>query len=282
MTRRSPVVAVVSNKGGVGKSTTALNVGVEAARRGLSVLLVDADKQADLTAYAGLDIQPWKGLDGVLSAPPGSLDPRPFLRPRVTFSGQPDDRVHVLGSSPLLPEVDEVIRSGFDEGTFYLQRAFDRIAGEFDLVLVDLGHSTELVRNVLACADLIVVPTPANFPDARHAGDMLHEVARVRGELGLSAIELGERAVVSAWRRHPNASGDRHVLEKLKHAYGECLSPAVLPECSYVSEANASHMTVREFQDQYRRTGAAMHALVDGYAALTDFMLSRLPLEVAA
>ena len=282
MTRQLRVVAVVSNKGGVGKSTTAFNVGAEAARRGLTVLLVDADKQADLTAYAGLDIQPWKGLDGVLRTPPDSLDPRPFLRPRATVSGRGDDGVHVLGSSPLLPEVDEVIRSGFDEGSFYLQRAFDYVASDFDLILVDLGHSTELVRNVLACADVIVVPTPANFPDARHAGDMLHEVARVRTELGLPAIELGERAVVSAWRRHPNAAGDRHVLEKLKAAYGDSLSPAILPECSYVSEANASHMTLREFEDRYRRTGAAMHALVDGYATLTDFMLSRLRIEVAA
>jgi chromosome partitioning protein len=276
------IVAIVSNKGGVGKSTTAFNVAGEAVLRGLTVLAVDADKQADLTSYTGLEVRPWKGLDGVLRDPPMSLDPRPFLRPRVVGGGGPVEAMQVLGSSPHLPEVDEMIRAGFGEGSFYLRRALDLVKDQIDLVIVDLGHSTEIIRNVLACADVMVVPTPANFPDARHAGDMLTEIGRVRGQLGLPRIEAIRRTVISAWRRHPNASGDTEVLQRLQKAYGECLSPTILPECAYVSEANASHLTLREYRERYPRTGGALRALVDGYRDLTDLVIARLPQEIAA
>ena len=100
--REMRIIAVVSNKGGVGKSTTAFNVGAEAVLRGMRVLLVDADRQADLTSYAGQEILPWKGLDGVLRNPPMSLDPRPFLRPRLSGAQGAIEAMQMLGSSPHL------------------------------------------------------------------------------------------------------------------------------------------------------------------------------------
>jgi hypothetical protein len=95
-------------------------------------------------------------------------------------------------------------------------------------------------------------------------------------------VEAIRRTVVSAWRRHPNAAGDAEVLDRLRSAYGECLSPTILPECAYVSEANASHLTLREYRQRFPRTGAALRALVDGYSALMDFVIARLPQEIAA
>lgn len=72
------------------------------------------------------------------------------------------------------------------------------------------------------------------------------------------------------------------MLARLREAYGDTLSPTILPECAYVSEANASHLTLREYRARYPRTGAAMRALVDGYSSLTDLVLARLPQEIAA
>src|ERR1039458_4405126 len=73
------VLAVTANKGGVGKSTLAFQVAAELARRGLRVLAVDADKQADLTRYARGPRLAGMGLDAVLADPPASLDPRPYI-----------------------------------------------------------------------------------------------------------------------------------------------------------------------------------------------------------
>jgi hypothetical protein len=49
-----------------------------------------------------------------------------------------------------------------------------------------------------------------------------------------------------------------------------------------VSEANASRLTLREFREQYSRTGGPLQALVDGYSALTNFVMARLPEEIPA
>ena len=89
------VLAVTANKGGVGKSTLAFQVAAELARRGLRVLAVDADKQADLTRYARGPRLAGMGLDAVLAAPPASLDPRPYI-------GPVSDNLDLLGSSPRL------------------------------------------------------------------------------------------------------------------------------------------------------------------------------------
>lgn len=275
------VVAVTANKGGVGKSTSALQVAAEAARVGHRVLLIDADKQADLSSFSGVTVETVGGLYAVLHNPPTSLDPRPYLQVRGgdRTSGT---AIHVLASSPRLPEVDEQIRLGFDDGNFYLQQALRIVDGDYDLAVVDLGHSVELTRNVLVCADLIVVPTPANFPDARHAADMVHEVGRVRGNLGLPRVEAIQRTIVSPWRRHRNAAGDTRVIEQLHEVFGSALSPVILPECSYVSEANAASITLREYRDTYVRNSPPLNALVAGYAQLTDHILARVTKELAA
>lgn len=276
------VVAVTANKGGVGKSTTTLQIAAEAALRGLRVLMVDADMQADLSYFAGVEVTPSGGLYAVLQNPPASLDPRPHLQVRRLRRMHEIPHLHVLPASSRLPEVDEQIRAGVYDGNFYLQRALHVVDGDFDLAVVDLGHSVELIRNVLVCADLIVVPTPAMFPDARHAADMIHEVGRLRMTLGLPRVEALQRTIVSPWRRHRNAVGDARVLEQLRDAFQESLSPVILPKSSYVMEANANAMTLREYRDAHVRHSATLNALVAGYAQLTDHVLARLPAEIAA
>lgn len=263
------VIAVAANKGGVGKSTVALQVAAELALRGCRVLAVDADKQADLTRFAIGPLRDYEGLDAVLADPPSTLDPRPFLRPV---------RAHLdlLGTSPRLAEVGRLIDRGLDEGPFYLSHALDLVAPDYDWAIIDLGHDSQLLANVVVVADSLLMPTSANFPDAYHATDMLHIAASVRQDLRLPKVDLMQQSAISVWRRSHNASADAIVIRELTKLYGELVSPVVIPNSSRVSEANQQRLTLREYVEEFgTRRDKTLRALVDGYAQLTEFICSR-------
>lgn len=263
-------VVVTANKGGVGKSTIALQVATELAGRGHRVLAVDADKQADLTRFAGGQRHEWQGLDAVLRNPPSTLDPRPHIVPMR--SG-----IDLLGASPRLAEVDAAIERGLDDGPFYLQQALACVGDMYDWAVIDMGHSDELAGNCVVVADVLLMPTTANFPDANHAGDMLHVAAALREQLHLPRLDLLHQSVIVIWRRQHNGSADAVVISKLRERYGDLVCPTVIPHSSRVSEANEQHMTVREYAEAYgSRRDKGLHALVHAYALLSEFVSSKV------
>src|SRR5580704_2383467 len=245
----SRVIAVSARKGGVGKSTTAFQLAAESHRRGLQVLAVDADLQADLTRYTGPALT-HPGLEAIFASPPSSLDPRPYIRPfRPGFD--------VLGCTAALEAVDEKIIEGLDEGPFYLRAALECIAAEYDVVIIDVGHSPQLITNIMAVTDVLVTPVVANFPDANHAGDMIDLAARIRTSLHLAKVDMIKRSVISIWRRAHNGASDAHVIAHLLARYEEQMAkgdddtPLIIPNSVHVTEANWSQMSVREFHQRY-------------------------------
>jgi hypothetical protein len=111
---------------------------------------------------------------------------------------------------------------------------------------------------------------------------MLHVAAALRQELRLPKIDLLQRSVISIWRRQHNGAADAHVTSKLRERYGELVSPVVLPHSSRVSEANERRCTVREYAAEYATArDKSLHALVDAYSALTEFVLSKADVREA-
>ena len=198
------VLAVAANKGGVGKSTLAFQVAAEMARRGLRVLAVDADKQADLTRYARGPRLAGVGLDAVIADPvprppslhrPGWREPGParqLATARRCRRGSPGHRGRtVLPPAPCLGVV----------------------AAGYDWAVIDTGHSEPIIAGAMVAADLLVMPTTASAPDARHAGDMLQIATRVRRELGLETDgllrALPDHGLAAPAQRDRRRGGDR-------------------------------------------------------------------------
>jgi chromosome partitioning protein len=262
------VLAVTANKGGVGKSTLAFQVAAELGRRGLRVLAVDADKQADLTRYARGPRLAGLGLDAVLADPPASLDPRPYI-------GSVSDNLDLLGSSPRLADADLVLQSA-EGGPFLIQRCLAVVAGAYDWAVIDTGHSEPVIAAVLVAADQLLMPTTASSPDARHAGDMLQTAVRVREELGLETGDLLQRSLITIWRRQHNGVADAEVIENLQRRFGDLVCPVIIPHSSRISEANDQRLTVREHAEMFGTArDRPLRAAVDAYEAITDHLLAR-------
>ena len=232
------------------------------------MLAVDADKQADLTRYARGPRIAGLGLDAVLTDPPRSLDPRPYI-------GPVSENLDLLGSSARLSAVERALAL-VPDAPFQLQRALSVVGSEYEWAVIDTGHAESIVTSALVAADLLVLPTAASSPDAHHAGDVLSMAASVRRDLGLRTEDLLGRSVITVWRRQHNGVADAMVIQWLHDRYGDLVCPVVIPHSSRVSEANAQRLTVRQHAEMYG-TGrdAALRGVVDAFSQIAGWVVQR-------
>ena len=143
------IIALMADKGGVGKTTAAHNLGAELTRHG-SVLLVDADKQADLTELCGVSSEPNIGMDAILRQVP-----TPSMAPYIRDLGP---GLSLLGTHPQMRKADRELAQR-TRREYVLEDALRDVVGNYRYVVIDVGHSEMVQLSVMAVANVLVVPT---------------------------------------------------------------------------------------------------------------------------
>jgi len=262
------VVAICADKGGVGKSTTTANIAAEAALRGRRVLAIDADKQADLTQLLGAEPQPGIGCDVIFTQWPTPAAAE-FIRPVR-------ERLDLLGSWPSLTKADHELGARARR-EYVLETALADVLDDYELIVLDVGHSAVIKDNVLAIANVLLIPTTPSHLDVVHLINMIEEADGRRAQLRLPPLRTPGRLVISLMRRSANSGMESTIMDKLREEYAAVLAPSVIPFTTRVQEAAFLGQTVREFRDQYARGRTrdykALHQAVDAYSTLTDHVL---------
>ena len=147
------VIALANQKGGVGKTTTAINLGASLARRGKRVLIFDFDPQANSSAGLGVRPDGASTYDVVINDMPAAQ----------IVVGTTIDGLELAPATPALAGADvELVPMMARE--FRLKRALDAVRGPYDYVLVDCPPSLGLLTvNALTAADEVIVPVQCEY-----------------------------------------------------------------------------------------------------------------------
>src|SRR5438128_3618587 len=223
-TAMTRVVALANQKGGVGKTTTAINLGASLAACERKVLLIDLDPQANATSGIGLPKNEAQSMYSVLL---DGMSIRSVIRP----SDLPT--LYVAPSSVDLVGA-EVELSNADDRQFKLRRAIEPITAEYDYVLIDSPPSLGLLTvNGLTAADSVLVPMQCEYFAMEGVSQLLNTIERVRESLN-PKLEIEGIALTMSDDRMNLA---RHVAEEVRSHFGDQVYKTVSPRNVRLGEA---------------------------------------------
>lgn len=216
------IIAVVNQKGGVGKTTTCVNLTAALTEAGAKVLLCDFDPQANSTSGMGVDKTVSKG---IYSALIGEIP----AKEAVVHTRYGD----VLPSNKALAGAGvELI--GMDRREYLLRDALEPIREEYDVILIDCPPSLELLTlDALCAADAILVPVQCEYFALEGLSDLMNTVRLVRRSLN-PALEL-EGVLLTMYDGRTNLA--MQVAEEVKHYFPGKVYAAVIPRNIRLSEA---------------------------------------------
>jgi chromosome partitioning protein len=217
-------LAVANQKGGVGKTTTAINLGAALAQRGHRALVVDLDPQANATTGLGLD--PRAGAPSSYDLLLGGAALVEIARPTAF------ERLECVPSAPDLAGAEvELVAEPRRE-----RRLGDALGGAHDygVVLVDCPPSLGLLTlNALAAVDDLVVPVQCEYYALEGLGQLLDTATRVRAALGAGLRVSG--FVLTMYDARTKLSAQ--VAEEVRRHFGELVFAAVIPRSVRLSES---------------------------------------------
>ena len=246
------ILAVVNQKGGVGKTTSCVNLVAALNEAGKRVLLCDFDPQANATSGMGVD----KGsAPNVYDLLVRDVDPR-----NAVVSTPYGD---VLPSNKALAGAGiELI--GMEQREFLLRNALNSLRDQYDFILIDCPPSLELLTlNALCAADAILVPVQGEYYALEGLSDLMNTVRLVRRSLN-PKLEL-EGVLLTMFDGRTNLA--LQVAEEVKHYFPGKVYGTVIPRNVRLSEAPSHGKPIMA----YDRTSRGAEA----YTALAAEFLKR-------
>jgi chromosome partitioning protein len=255
-TKSTVTIALTNQKGGVGKTTTAVNISVELAKRNFSALLVDVDPQGNATSSLGLDkrrltatvydvLIDGQAVDAVLqrAVRPG-LD---LLPANASLAGAEVELVEI------------------DDRAYRLKEALTTVQTRYDIVVIDCPPSLGfLTINALTAARHVIVPIQCEYLALEGLGQLIATIDLVKRQLNPGLDVSGVLMTMYDARTRLSA----HVVEEVRRFFPRRTFQTVVPRSVRLAEAPSYGQSITEYDSGSRGASA--------YQQVVDELLDRL------
>ena len=230
------VIALVNQKGGVGKTTTALNLGAYLAEAQKHVLIIDSDPQGNATSGVGVKLEPGQpGLYEVLANQVAAKD---------VISKTQIENLSIFPSTQTLAAAN-VELVNLENREFLLREAILGIRNDYDYILIDCPPSLGILTiNGLAASDSVVIPVQSEYYALEGLGQLLETIHLVQQNLNKELRIMG--AVVTMHDRRTKLSAQ--VLKEMNRHFPNKIFDSVIPRNVKLSEAPSHGQTIRQYE----------------------------------
>lgn len=219
------ILAVANRKGGVGKTTTTVNVATAMAAAGKKVLVIDLDPQGNASTSMGVDKK------GSMASSYDVLLGNRRLTDAVVWTEIPN--FSIVPSSPDLAAA-EIELVDMPRREFALKEAFGKNAVNYDYILIDCPPSLSLVTiNALVAADAVIVPLQCEFLALEGVSDLIRNINVIKKNFNPALTLQG--VVLTMYDKRNNLT--QMVEEDVRSFFGKKVYDTVIPRNVRISEA---------------------------------------------
>ena len=242
------IIAITNQKGGVGKTTTAINLSACLAEAGQHVLLVDFDPQGNASSGLGLEREDIENTVYDL------------LTEEVTFEecriAEIQKNLDILPSDMNLAGA-EIEFQGIEDKEKLLRSYLEKIKDDYDFILIDCPPSLNILTiNALTAADTVLVPIQCEYYALEGLGQVLKTVDLVKRKLN-PGLEL-EGVVFTMYDARTNLSLE--VVENVKSNLNRTIYKTIIPRNVRLAEAPSHGMSINQYDT--RSTGAESYRML--------------------
>jgi len=254
-----PTISLAIQKGGSGKTTTAINLAAALKRRGYTVLLADLDPQANLTQALGIVEEPEINIYHLLKNEADGQEAA--IRDVITMT---ECGLELIPSALELANAEMELVNKFAREQLF-KDLLEEVVGDYDFIFIDCPPSiATLTANALVASDFVLMPLQAEFLPLRGVRSFIRAMAPIKNKLNKGLDILG--FVLTKYDRRKVMN--RSVLDQLKEEFGDKVFQTRIR--SNISLAQAQEKGVDIFSYDARSNGAK------DYEQLADEFLLKL------